>query len=74
MTDLTDDDLDELQAERDELREERGRLQRELFSAMNRIEWAAGLIHNDAGRDKAFAMAEQTRAALEGRHEGELDA
>jgi hypothetical protein len=47
------------------LLDEVDRLRTELFKASNRIELAAGLIHNDTGRDKAYAMAEETRAALQ---------
>lgn len=43
------------------------RLASELTKAAARLEWCAGIIHSDKGRDQGFAWAEEARAALTGK-------
>lgn len=49
--------IDDLEAERDALRDALGK-------AANRLDWAAGIIALDAGRDQVSAWADEARAAI----------
>ena len=43
------------------------RLRAALVKASNRLDWCAGLIENDAARDKAMPWGDDARAVLEDR-------
>jgi hypothetical protein len=49
------------------LRADNARLTAELTKTAARLEWCAGIIHSDKGRDQGFAWADETRAALTGK-------